>query len=150
MIEGTGGMAKWPYNTATWQRLRALQLLSFPLCEGCATKGRAKTANTVDHREPISQGGDPFPPVGSGLASYCARCHSLKTASGPEAGAFARRKPFSSCSPDGLPFDPVHPWSPSKSLRAGGSGPRGLRKIELVEKSRNPIDLDDSLEGLWD
>ena len=69
-------MASWPYSTATWARLRRLKLSESPLCERC--KPRIVPAEHVDHRIPISAGGDPFPSL-SGLAALCASCHSRKT-----------------------------------------------------------------------
>ena len=78
-------MAEWPYNTATWARLRKAHLSIEPFCRGCAAMGRMVTANTVDHILPVSDGGHPFP-AHDGLASYCPGCHSAKTARGIEAG----------------------------------------------------------------
>jgi 5-methylcytosine-specific restriction protein A len=101
-------MADWPYNSARWKRLRAEQLATFPLCEGC--KPRIVPANHVDHRRAISDGGEPFPPVGTGLASLCASCHSIKTVRGPEHGALQTTKPRRGCDAAGRPLDPSHPW----------------------------------------
>jgi 5-methylcytosine-specific restriction protein A len=138
-------MADWPYNTKTWQRLRRLKLSSEPLCEGCAEMGTVTPANTVDHKTPISQGGDPFPPLDQ-LASYCASCHSAKTVRGTEAGAVRTRKPRRGCNVDGSPIDPNHPWNPrstkasdidGKSLRALGAGPSLLPNLELVSFPQN-------------
>lgn len=103
-------MAKWPYNTATWKKLRHLKLATAPLCEDCEAIGRVQPANTVDHRTAISQGGHPFPAL-DGLASLCGPCHSAKTARSPEAGAARTRKPRRGCTPDGLPLDRRHPWA---------------------------------------
>ncbi|GAB5375000.1 MAG: hypothetical protein AcusKO_14620 [Acuticoccus sp.] len=88
-------------------------------------------ANTVDHVRPISEGGDPFPGH-DGLASYCAACHSAKTARGVEAGAIRTRKPRRGCNPDGSPLDPSHPWNAGKSLRADDLGPTVPLKTQLV------------------
>jgi 5-methylcytosine-specific restriction protein A len=104
-------MAQWPYNTITWKRLRGAHLALFPLCEGCIAMGRRYvTANTVDHRKPISEGGEPFPDH-DGLASYCPACHSRKTARGAEAGAIKSDKPMKGCDASGRPLDPNHPWN---------------------------------------
>ncbi|WP_394659560.1 HNH endonuclease signature motif containing protein [uncultured Novosphingobium sp.] len=103
-------MAKWPYNTTAWRKLRALKLAGEPLCEGCDRLGLLVTASHVDHRKPISDGGDPFPALDA-LASLCRPCHSAKTARGVEAGAVKTGKPRRGCSPDGTPLDPSHPWS---------------------------------------
>jgi len=54
-------MATWPYNTATWQRLRRAHLSIEPMCRGCMEAGRLTPANTVDHITAISDGGPAFP-----------------------------------------------------------------------------------------
>ncbi|MXP28110.1 AAA family ATPase [Porphyrobacter algicida] len=122
-------MAKWPYSTAAWLKLRRLKLQTSPLCEDCEAEGRTVPANVVDHRHAISQGGAPFPPL-DGLASLCQRHHSIKTASGPEAGAFKSRGPKKGCTPDGLPLSDTHPWN-------GGNGKWSGKVIER----RMPSDL---------
>lgn len=114
-------MAAWPYNTATWQRLRTAHLSLFPFCIGCSERGVLTVANTVDHVTAISEGGPAFPGH-DGLASYCTACHGAKTARGAEAGAVRSRKPRKGCNSDGSPLDPAHPWH-GKSLRADGTGP---------------------------
>ena len=123
-------MASWPYSTAAWARLRAAHLSIEPLCRGCMAEGRRTAANTVDHVVPVSEGGPAFPGH-DGLASYCGRCHSAKTARGAEAGAIRSTKPRRGCSPDGSPLDPAHPWH-GKSLRAGAQGPAWGTKPQLV------------------
>lgn len=102
-------MAKWPYNTAQWQRLRQAKLAAEPLCESCAARGTITTANTVDHVKPINDGGDPFPSL-DGLTSMCARCHNEKTAANDRQHSkpFARRiKGFDA---NGNPVDPGDDW----------------------------------------
>jgi 5-methylcytosine-specific restriction protein A len=104
-------MADWPYSTAHWRSLRLTHLYLYPFCEGCEAMGRKFViANTVDHRVPISDGGPAFPSH-DGLASYCAGCHSAKTARGAEAGAIKSTKPRKGCNADGTPLDPNHPWN---------------------------------------
>jgi 5-methylcytosine-specific restriction protein A len=71
-------------------------------------------ANHVDHRLAISEGGDPFPSIGTGLASYCAPCHSAKTARSSEAGAVKTDRPRKGCDANGMPLDPSHPWAGSR------------------------------------
>jgi 5-methylcytosine-specific restriction protein A len=123
--------------------------------------GIVTPANTVDHRVPVSEGGNPFPPI-EGLATYCPPCHSAKTARGSEAGAVRTRKPRKGCNPDGTPLDPLHPWhakpksgskSRRKSLRAEASGPTAEISLELVSSSpgqrRSTDFLDDGLDDLW-
>lgn len=123
-------MAEWPYNTASWKRLRHAHLSAYPLCVGCAP--RLVPATTVDHVVPISGGGPAFPGH-DGLASYCTRCHSAKTARGSEAGAIRTTKPRRGCNPDGSPLDPAHPWH-GKSLRADPAGPAPTIKTQLVSR----------------
>lgn len=107
-------MAKWPYDTARWKRLRKAHLAIEPLCRWCwAIEGRAVEANTVDHIVPVSKGGPPFP-THDGLASYCPACHSRKTARGAEAGAAKTGKPMKGCDASGRPLDPAHPWNQKK------------------------------------
>ena len=124
-------MADYPYNTARWQRLRAAHLRLSPLCIGCDAMGRVVLANTVDHVRAISAGGPAFPSH-DGLASYCAACHSAKTARGREAGAAKTTKPRKGCDANGNPLDPRHPWNEKKSLRAEATGPHGGTNLELV------------------
>jgi 5-methylcytosine-specific restriction protein A len=113
-------MAAWPYSTARWQRLRHAQLCAHPFCEGCKPH-RMTIANHVDHRVAISAGGDAFPPIGTGLASYCAGCHSAKTARGAEAGAIKSDRPRKGCDANGMPLDPTHPWANTVTSRCGGN-----------------------------
>ena len=101
-------MAKWPYNTANWQRLRKAKLARDPMCEGCLPH-RYTSASHVDHVHPISDGGPAFPGL-DGLRSLCPSCHSAKTARGPEAGAVRSGKPRKGCDSEGNPVDPQHPW----------------------------------------
>jgi hypothetical protein len=49
------------YNSRAWQRLRRRKLLEQPLCEPCEALGRLVPATVVDHRMPISSGGDALP-----------------------------------------------------------------------------------------
>ncbi len=52
-------MAKWPYNTIAWQRLRAAKLATDPLCQYCP-QGTVTPATQVDHRKAIKDSGAPF------------------------------------------------------------------------------------------
>lgn len=126
---GRWRLAKWPYNTVTWTRLRAAHLAIEPTCRGCRAEGRVTAANTVDHVVPVNKGGLPFPGH-DGLASYCGPCHSAKTVRGAEAGAIRTTKPRRGCNADGTPLDPSHPWH-GRSLGAGASGPSLGRKTQL-------------------
>lgn len=118
-------MANWPYNTAAWKRLRDAHLRLEPLCRGCKEIGRGPVpANTVDHVRPVRDGGPAFPDH-DGLASYCAACHSAKTARGVEAGAVRSSKPRRGCDANGNPLDPAHPW-------------HAENRSELTAKDRRP------------
>lgn len=131
-------MAKWPYNTARWQKLRKLKLSAQPLCEGCRPH-RMTPANTVDHIHPISDGGSAFPGL-DGLRSLCPSCHSAKTARGVEAGAIKTSKPRKGCDANGNPLDDAHPWG--KSLRASAQRPAGNRNPQLVTSVTKSGDRD--------
>lgn len=61
------------YDSANWQRLRLLQLASFPLCAFCGNEGEQ-----IDHVVPITKGGAAFDQ--RNLQTLCASCHSSKTA----------------------------------------------------------------------
>jgi 5-methylcytosine-specific restriction protein A len=99
-------MAKWPYSTARWQRLRRQKLQQHPLCEACLQLGRIEPATDVDHRRPINAGGDPFPALAQ-LASLCVHCHSAKTRS-EQLGE--ENWMYKGCDIHGYPLDPAHPW----------------------------------------
>lgn len=71
-------MAKWPYCTTQWKKLRFAKLNESPVCVICEKRGLTELATTVDHVKPIRQGGDPFPEL-SGLMALCERCHNEKT-----------------------------------------------------------------------
>ena len=98
-------MAKWPYTTQRWQRLRMHKLRQHPLCECCIKIGRIEPATAVDHITPIKGGGEPYPGL-DGLASLCASCHNLKTR-GEQTGENYLLK---GCDVFGNPLDPRHPW----------------------------------------
>lgn len=84
-------MSKWPYSTQRWQRVRALKLRVSPICEGaCLHFGIVEPATAVDHKKPISEGGDPFPPLDQ-LTSLCTSCHSMKTNSEQVGEDFMKR-----------------------------------------------------------
>jgi 5-methylcytosine-specific restriction enzyme A len=100
-------MSSWPYNTQRWKRLRRLKLVTDPLCEICTRIGLVEVATDVDHREPISKGGDPFPML-EGLASLCHSHHSMKTAADKKGERLVIRgvDPLT-----GKPIDPEHPFN---------------------------------------
>jgi 5-methylcytosine-specific restriction protein A len=100
-------MAKWPYSTARWQKVRACFLAENPLCIACLERGVTKPATEVDHRQAILQGGDPW--SWENLAAYCKRCHSAKTMAVDRQGK--DRVPIKGCDVHGYPLDPEHPWN---------------------------------------
>lgn len=87
------------YNTARWQRVRALKLRECPLCEYCPP-ARQQTATEVDHFKSIEDGGAPFDMAN--LRSSCKPCHSQKT---------ARGETLHGCDANGMPRDPGHAWN---------------------------------------
>lgn len=91
------------YNSNRWQKLRARQLATFPLCWYCEQAGRVTPADTVDHYRPHK--GDPvlfWDP--DNLKSSCTACHNsiaaIKDLTGIAPG----------CDRNGDPLDPAHPW----------------------------------------
>ena len=106
-------MAKWPYNTQRWQRLRRLKLRTNPLCEACLKDyQRLEPATAVDHIAPISTGGEAYPALGE-LRSLCASCHNTKT----RAEQLGTTAPIKGCDVYGYPLDPRHSWYSGSPLR---------------------------------
>lgn len=103
-------MAKWPYNTTEWKRVRLDKLRADPLCQYCPP-GRARVATQVDHVKAVAAGGDPF--AWANLRSSCQACHSRKTATmdGGFGHAKRTRMPVRGCDADGRPLDPGHWWN---------------------------------------
>ncbi len=101
-------MARWPYNTSAWKRLRLAKLAHDPLCYACTLRGLTVEAVAVDHMHAIAKGGDPFPDFDR-LMSLCERCHNEKTAAmdGPNARNGRRFKGFDA---SGNPIDPGDDW----------------------------------------
>ena len=98
-------MAKWPYTTQRWQRLRRLKLCEHPLCQSCLQLGYIEAATAVDHRQPIKSGGDPYPPLEQ-LASLCESCHKQKTRHEQLGQDYLKK----GCDVFGYPLDRNHPW----------------------------------------
>jgi len=129
-------MAKWPYNTTAWKKLRLAKLARDPNCAHCTLRGRTVQAVAVDHIVAIANGGHPFPPL-DGLASLCTSCHSRKTS------AFDRpdRKGKRAFGADGEPLDTADGWhtgikhDPREFKKWGYSIPHG------VKPSRIPVTL---------
>jgi 5-methylcytosine-specific restriction enzyme A len=99
-------MAKWPYTTQRWQRLRRAKLREKPLCELCIKIGRIEPAVAVDHVKPINSGGDAFPAL-DGLMSMCERCHNQKTRHEQLGEDYTGK----GCDVFGRPLDPNHRWN---------------------------------------
>lgn len=98
-------MAKWPYSTARWQKLRRYKLSLNPLCEHCLLERRTTPAQHVDHIKAIKQGGCPWDM--DNLQSLCASCHTRKTVVVDIGGA--ERLPVKGIDPmTGKPLDPQH------------------------------------------
>ena len=98
-------MAKWPYTTQRWQRLRRLKLQVNPLCEYCLNEGRITPAVAVDHIVPVAKGGDPYPPLDH-MDSCCSPCHNRKTRFEQQ----NRPLTVKGCNVFGNPLDPNHDW----------------------------------------
>lgn len=129
-------MAKWPYSTAAWSRLRLAKLAETPLCEDCRRLGKLTVASHVDHRVAINLGGPAFPPL-SGLASLCPSCHAIKTNREDMPLMFPK-----GCDVNGFPLDVSHPFNEGPD---GGASDRqkgcwgraaGDRQTELVRVRR--------------
>jgi 5-methylcytosine-specific restriction protein A len=106
-------MAKWPYTSQRWQRLRKFKLQQNPLCELCLKQGRLEVATTVHHLVAVTAGGDAFPAIDK-LESLCASCHNQITRC-EQTGENYRIK---GCDIRGYPLDPNHPWNQERKGKA--------------------------------
>lgn len=138
-------MAKWPYNTAQWQKLRMAKLAQDPLCYPCSLRCLVVTAVVVDHVKPINAGGAPFPPLNQ-LMSCCERCHNEKTAANDRSYS----KPFSrnikGFDLDGNPIDPGDDWHGGgghNHENASGQGPTAQLNKYLVSEGDEGEDASD-------
>ncbi|WP_081377063.1 HNH endonuclease signature motif containing protein [Rhizobium etli] len=114
-------MAKWPYSTAAWQRLRAAKLSIQPLCEVCIRREVVEPATVVDHVVAINAGGDPFPPL-DGLMSMCTECHNIKTNAKDHPNATGFRRALKGYDVDGNPID-VEGWERTSEALGGDAEP---------------------------
>jgi 5-methylcytosine-specific restriction protein A len=73
-----------------WRKLRAMHLVSEPLCRTCLANGKPVGANVVDHIIPHEGQADPLFWDPENLQSLCVRCHNRKTAR--EDGGFGNVK----------------------------------------------------------
>lgn len=91
-------MANWPYSTARWRRLRAMQLSNHPCCAYCERLGIVTPATLVDHIVPVrldrARAFDQ-----TNLQSLCAPCHNSIKQREERADADER-----GCDVDGIPL----------------------------------------------
>jgi len=122
-------LAKWPYNTSQWQKLRKAKLAQQPLCEVCTRMGKATAASHVDHILAISAGGHPFPPLEE-LMSMCPPCHSIKTNAMDRANGSGIA--MKGCDVNGDPLDPAHPFQvgPSSITKTAHTPDRPCKSVE--------------------
>jgi 5-methylcytosine-specific restriction protein A len=110
-------MAKWPYNTQRWQRLRRMKLRVNPLCEPCLKLGRIEPAAAVDHIVAVkAPGGEAYPALDK-LMSMCLRCHNRKSRIVEQ---LDQELSVRGCDIYGYPLDPAHPWYAGSPLRGNG------------------------------
>ena len=109
-------MARWPYNTARWARLRALKLRLNPICEHCGQS----LATQVDHRQGVAKGGGVWDL--DNLQSLCASCHSRKT-NLEDGGCFNPPTDRRVDAATGWPLDGTHWWNnKQEACQDGGEG----------------------------
>lgn len=121
-------MAKWPYSTRTWQRLRKRKLADASLCQDCLERGRHVIAEQVDHVVSIANGGEPFPSL-DGLRSLCPMHHSQKTNRLDNPHSYGFGRPIKGCDVDGNPLDPDDLWNTGGAdhrCKEGGADRRGI------------------------
>jgi len=67
------------YDSSRWRNsVRPAQLQKQPFCEKCLELDELVDATEVDHKKPISMGGDIY--ALSNLQSLCSSCHAKKSA----------------------------------------------------------------------
>lgn len=125
-------MAKWPYSTRRWRRLRLAVLRRHPLCAECLRQGRLTPATQVDHVVPIKRGGSPWDP--GNLQPLCASCHSRKT-NAQDGGCFNPPRDKRVDPATGRPLDPGHWWN-EKSSQPERADRRAHPSSELVSRRR--------------
>lgn len=121
VIMGALSMAKWPYNTSKWQRLRSAKLMHDPLCFACDIRGQNAPAVAVDHVKPIRAGGEAFPPL-DGLMSLCERCHNEKTSNADRGKRSIIARRFKGFDVNGNPIDPGDGWHGDGGPSKDGKG----------------------------
>jgi 5-methylcytosine-specific restriction protein A len=91
------------YKTARWQKTRARQLQSEPLCRMCLAENAVVAATVCDHDPPHK--GDPVKFWNGPFQSLC-KSHHDRTKRQIETRGFS-----SDSDEDGNPTDPNHPWN---------------------------------------
>lgn len=89
------------YKTAQWQRIRAHQLSTKPLCEWCEKEGRITPATVCHHETPHR--GDMAKFYAGPFVSLCAPHHDN------DASEIERKGYSTATGEDGFPLDPMHP-----------------------------------------
>lgn len=75
---------KHPFSTRRGRKLRRAKLNADPLCEPCQRDDRLSAATEVHHKQPLSEGGDPW--LWSNLESRCDDCHKRAHGAKPKGG----------------------------------------------------------------
>jgi 5-methylcytosine-specific restriction protein A len=65
------------YSNSAWLKLRNYKRLLNPLCEHCLILDILTPYHTIDHKTPISEGGEPLDL--DNLQTLCKQCHAIKT-----------------------------------------------------------------------
>ena len=97
-------MAKWPYNTGAWRRLRLEHLQREPLCRMCEARGVVRSGSHVDHIK-AHKGDNALAFDPGNLQTLCVTCHNAVKQALEKGGSLR------GCGPDGRPFDPNHWWN---------------------------------------
>ena len=121
-------MSRYPYNTASWQRLREAKLSVDPLCEACIRREVVEPASVVDHVVAINKGGPAFPPL-SGLMALCEPCHNAKTNAKDHPNASGFRRALKGYDVNGNPIDPEG-WEAADGQPCGDVRPAAFRSRE--------------------
>jgi len=99
------------HSTARWQKMRAQQLATHPLCASCAQQGRVVAATVADHVRPHHD--DPQSFWTGDLQSLCQDCHD----------GFKKRLELSGveigCDHNGMPLTAAHHWKEKPAPRGG-------------------------------
>ena len=97
-------MAKWPYNTSAWKKLRKMHMRYEPLCRSCMAMGRIVEGEVVDHIVMVQERPDLAFEI-SNLQTLCSTCHSAAKQREEKRGQVI------GSAMDGTPLDPDHHWN---------------------------------------